>query len=171
MKKELLFSKSDIENRVRELGEKLSSDYHEKNPVFIGVLKGVVFFFADLMREISIPLTMDFIRAASYGSGMNSRGEIRITKDVENPVRDRHVVVVEDIVDTGNTIAFILKWMEEKSPASVSICTLMDKRERRRVEIPVHYTGFTVESGFVVGYGLDYNELYRNLPEIYVLRP
>lgn len=171
MEKELLFSRSSIRKRVKELGEQISSDYQGKDPLFVGVLNGVVFFFADLMREISIGVKIDFMRAASYGSRMTSSGEIRITKDVEKPVRDRHIVLVEDIVDTGNTLAFVLKQMKEKCPASLKVCALMDKVERRQEEVPIDYAGFTIESGFVVGYGLDYNEEYRNLPEIYVLKP
>ncbi|MBW2095385.1 MAG: hypoxanthine phosphoribosyltransferase [Deltaproteobacteria bacterium] len=171
LEKELLFSRSDIQKRVKELGEQLSSDYAGKDPLFVGVLNGVVFFFADLMREISIPVKIDFMRAASYGSRMTSSGEIQITKDVEKPIRDRHVVLVEDIVDTGNTLAFVLKQMNEKDPASLKVCALMDKVERRQEEVTIDYAGFTIDSGFVVGYGLDYNEEYRNLPEIYVLKP
>jgi len=171
LEKELLFSRSDIHKRVKELGEQLSSDYAGKDPLFVGVLNGVVFFFADLMREISIPVKIDFMRAASYGSRMTSSGEIQITKDVEKPVRDRHIVLVEDIVDTGNTLAFVLRQMKEKDPASLKVCALMDKVGRRQEEVPIDYAGFTIESGFVVGYGLDFNEEYRNLPEIYVLKP
>lgn len=170
MEKKLLFSRSHIRKRVKELGEQISSDYAGKDPLFVGVLNGVVLFFADLMREISIPMKIDFMRAASYGSRMTSSGEIQITKDVEKPVRDRHIVLVEDIVDTGNTLAFVLKQMKEKDPASVKVCALMDKVERRQEEVTIDYAGFTIGSGFVVGYGLDYNEEYRNLPEIYVLK-
>ena len=171
MEKELLFSRRDIQQRVKELGQQLSADYADKDPLFVGVLNGVVFFFADLMREVSIPVKIDFMRAASYGSRMTSSGEIQITKDVEKPVRDRHIVLVEDIVDTGNTLAFVLRRMKEKDPASLKVCALMDKVERRQEEVTVDYAGFTIEGGFVVGYGLDYNEEYRNLPEIYVLKP
>jgi len=171
LEKELLFPKGRIRERVKELGEQIASDYAGKDPLFVGVLNGVVFFFADLMRAISIPVKIDFIRAASYGSRMTSSGEIRISKDVEKPVRGRHIVLVEDIVDTGITIAFILNRMKEKDPASVKVCALMNKVERRQKEVPMDYVGFTIESGFVVGYGLDYNEEYRNLAEIYVLKP
>lgn len=171
MEKELLFSSVDIQKRVKELGEEISSDYAGKDALFVGVLNGVVFFFADLMRAINIPVKIDFMRAASYGSGMISSGEIQITKDVEKPIRDRHIVLVEDIVDTGNTLAFVLERMKEKDPASLKVCALMNKVERRQEEVPVDYAGFTIESGFVVGYGLDYNEEFRNLAEIYVLKP
>jgi len=170
LEKKLLFSRSHIRKRVKELGEQISSDYAGKDPLFVGVLNGVVLFFADLMREISITMKIDFMRTASYGSRMTSSGEIQITKDVEKPVRDRHIVLVEDIVDTGNTLAFVLKQMKEKDPASVKVCALMDKVERRQKEVTIDYAGFTIGSGFVVGYGLDYNEEYRNLPEIYVLK-
>jgi len=171
LEKELLFSRNEIHKQVKALGEQISSDYAGKEPLFVGVLNGVVFFFADLMREISIPVRMDFMRAASYGSRMTSSGEIVITKDVEKPVKDRHIVLVEDIVDTGHTLAFVLKQMKERNPASLKVCALLVKLERREVEVVIDYPGFTIESGFVVGYGLDYKEEYRNLPDIYLLKP
>jgi hypoxanthine phosphoribosyltransferase len=171
LEKEILISRNEINKRIKALGEQISSDYARKAPLFVGVLNGVVFFFADLMREITIPVEIDFVRAASYGSRMISSGEIQIIKDVEKPVRDRHVVLVEDIVDTGRTLAFILQQIKERDPASLKVCALMDKRERREEEVAIDYSGFTIESGFVVGYGLDYNEEYRNLPDVYLLKP
>lgn len=171
LEKQLLFSREEIQERVKVLGDQISSDYAGENALFVGVLNGVVFFFADLMREITCPVRIDFIRAASYGSEMTSSGVIQITKDVEKPIRDRHVVVVEDIVDTGHTLNFVLRQMEKKGPASLKVCALIDKQERRKEEVVVDYSGFTVKRGFLVGYGLDYNEEYRNLPDIYLLKP
>lgn len=170
LEKKLLFSEETIHDRVKTLGEEIASDYADKEPVCIGVLNGVVFFFADLMRAIRIPIRMDFIRAASYGSRTTSSGVVRITKPVEVPVRGRHVIVVEDIVDTGLTLQYILNKIREENPDSLRICALIDKAERRRTEISIDYCGFKVESGFIVGYGLDYDEKYRNLPGIYILK-
>lgn len=159
-----------IHDRVKALGEEITSDYAGKEPVCIGILNGVVFFFADLMRAIRIPIRMDFIRAASYGSRTTSSGVVRITKRVEVPIKGRHVIVVEDIVDTGLTLEYILKTIRDENPDSLRVCTLIDKAERRETGITIDYCGFKVESGFIVGYGLDYNEKYRNLSGIYILK-
>ena len=170
MKKELLISRKDIDSRVQALADQITSDYQGKEPVFIGVLNGVIFFFADLLRAIQLPVKMDFIRVASYGSETISSGTIRLTKDVEIDILGKPVILVEDIVDTGLTLIYVKKKLEEKRPESVRICVLVDKAERREVPVPIDYCGFRIEAGFVVGYGLDCNEEYRNLPEIYVLR-
>lgn len=170
MKKELLFSRENIMERVRDLAREISKEYKEKEPVFIGVLNGAVFFFADLVMEIAIPSQIDFIRAASYGSEMTSSGSVLLSKDVEISLQGRPVIVVEDIVDTGLTLTRIVKHLEEKAPESVRICTLIDKLERRKVDVPIHYRGFQVKEGFLVGYGLDYDEEYRYLRDIYTLR-
>jgi len=170
MEKELLISRETIRDKVKELAGQISSDYAGEEPVLIGILNGVVFFFADLVREMSIPSRIDFVRAASYGSGMSSSGTIKLTKEVEIPVRDKHVIIIEDIVDTGLTLKHICKKIEETGPVSIKICALIDKLERRDEEIQIDYCGFQIKEGFVVGYGLDYDEQYRYLPAIYVLR-
>ena len=170
MKKELLISRDSICQRVRDLARQISTDYEGKEPLLIGILKGSVFFFADLVREISIPVKMDFVRAASYGSQMESSGEIRLTKDVEMPVGGRPVILVEDIIDSGLTLSHIVQIMQEKGPESIKICALIDKLERREKTVAVDYCGFRIEEGFLVGYGLDYDEKYRQLPEIYIIK-
>ena len=170
MKKELYLSRETISTKVKELGQKISPDYAGKEPILIGILNGVVFFFADLVREMTIPSKIDFIRAASYGSGMTSSGTIRLTKDVELPIQGKHVIIIEDIVDTGLTLSRIVKKLKERDPESIKICALIDKIERREKEIVIDYCGFQVKEGFLAGYGLDYDEQYRYLPDIYVLR-
>ncbi|MCP4669654.1 MAG: hypoxanthine phosphoribosyltransferase [Deltaproteobacteria bacterium] len=167
--KKVLLSRETIQNRVAELGDRISIDYAGKEPLLIGVLKGVVFFLADLMREIRISSELDFIRAASYGSEMTSSGKIKLTKDVEMPLKGKHVIVVEDIVDTGLTLSHIMKILERRGVESLRVCALIDKIERRDVTVPIDYCGFRIKKGFLVGYGLDYNEQYRHLPDIYEL--
>lgn len=168
--KELLFSRKTIRERVKALAQQISDDHLGKAPILIGVLNGVIFFFADLMREITIPTQMDFVRVKSYGSGMTSSGQAVLTKDVEISVEGKPIVLVEDIVDTGLTLAHISDILKEKGPESVKTCTLIDKLERRSEAVHIDYSGFRIREGFVVGYGLDYNEDYRYLPDIYVLR-
>ncbi len=170
LEKELLFSEKTIQGRVTTLAEEISSDYEGEEPLFIGILNGVIFFFADLMRAISVPLTMDFLRATSYGSRTDSSGVVRITKDVEVPVQGRHLILVEDIVDTGLTLSYITRKIRAEKPESLKICALIDKTERRQKEIAIDYCGFQVRKGFIVGYGLDYKEHYRNLRDIYVIK-
>ena len=167
--KSLLISRDEIRGRVQELARRISADYAGQEPVLIGVLNGVVFFFADLVRELSIPARLDFLRAASYGSRTESSGSIRLTKQVEIPIAGEPVIVVEDIVDTGLTLKRILEVLQEGKPASLRVCALIDKRERRDVEVPIDYCGFCIPGGFIVGYGLDYDERYRHLPDLYVL--
>jgi hypoxanthine phosphoribosyltransferase len=169
MKKTLLFSKETIRLKVQELASQISSDYEGKEPIFIGILNGAVFFLSDLVRELSIPVKMDFIRASSYGSEMVSSAEVQLTKDIEIPVQGKPVILVEDIVDTGLTLSYIMKNLEHRHPESIKICSLINKLERREVSIQVDYSGFQIEEGFIVGYGLDYDEDYRQLPDIYVL--
>lgn len=170
MNREVLIERKAILARVREMAGRISSDYSGREPVFVGVLNGVVFFFADLVMNLSIPCKIDFVRAASYGSGTSSSGTVRLVKDVELPVRGKHVVLVEDIVDTGLTLNRIIRLMGEKGPESVKVCALIDKKERREEQVTIDYCGFEVEEGFLVGYGLDHDEQYRYLPEIYVLK-
>lgn len=167
--KKVLLSRETIQNRVKELADRISTDYAGKELLLIGVLKGVIFFLADLMREIRISSELDFIRAASYGSEMTSSGEIKLTKDVEIPLKGKHVILVEDIVDTGLTLSHVIKNLEHRGVESLRVCALIDKLERRDLTVTIDYCGFQVEKGFLVGYGLDYNEKYRHLPEIYEL--
>jgi hypoxanthine phosphoribosyltransferase len=170
MNRELLIDRKTILARVQEMAAAISSDYSGKEPIFVGVLNGVVFFFADLVMRLTLPCQIDFVRAASYGSGTSSSGTVRLVKDVELPLRGRHVILVEDIVDTGLTLNRIAGVLREKGPESVRICALIDKRERRLESVTIDYCGFQVEEGFLVGYGLDHDEQYRYLPEIFVLR-
>ncbi len=170
VRKEVLFSRSLIEQRVRELGARISNDYEGREPIVVGILNGAVFFLADLVRAIRVPTRIDFVRAASYGSGMSSSGTVKLTKDVELSVEKQPVILVEDIVDTGLTLQRIIELMERKGPESIRVCALIDKTERREVPIRPDYCGFSIESGFVVGYGLDFNEQYRHLPDIYTLK-
>ena len=170
MEKEILISKAAIEKRVRELAAQISLDYAGKEPILIGILKGSIFFFADLMREISIPTKMDFMRASSYGANMHSSGSVQLTKDVELSIQGRPVIIVEDIVDSGLTLAYIKENLEGRGVESLRICALIDKLERREQVVPVDYCGFKVDEGFLVGYGLDCNEEYRYLPAIYTLK-
>lgn len=170
MERKLLLSRETIGERVKELAGRISSDYEGQEPVLIGILNGAVFFLADLTRSITIPIKIDFIRAASYGSEMISSGAVRLTKDLEIPVKGRPVVLVEDIVDTGLTLSHIIKKMEAKGPESIRVCALVDKLERRDVSVTIDYCGFQIDEGFIVGYGLDFDEMYRNLPDIFVLK-
>jgi hypoxanthine phosphoribosyltransferase len=170
LKRELLITREAIRERVVSLASRISADYQGKEPVMVGVLNGVIFFFADLVREISIPLKMDFIRAASYGSRMDSCGSVTFTKDVELPIEGQDVILVEDIVDTGLTLLKVLEKLRERAPRSLRTCALIDKQERRKATISIDYCGFKVEEGFLVGYGLDCREAYRQLPDIYVLK-
>jgi len=170
LERELLIPREAIKKRVKELARQISIDYEGKEPVLIGILNGVIFFFADLIREISIPTRIDFIRAASYGSEMESSGSIRLTKDVEMPVQGKSVVLVEDIVDTGLTLSHIVKNLQSKGTESLRICALIDKPERRNIDVSIDYCGFKINEGFLVGYGLDYDEKYRYLPDICILK-
>ncbi len=168
--KEIL-SPETIQARVKELGEEISRDYMGRSLVVIAILKGAFIFTADLSRHIKNPLQIDFVRLASYGSQTESLGKVSITKDIELDIKDRDVLVVEDLVDTGYTLKYLKELLELHSPASVKICCLIDKKERRQVPIDVDYIGFDIPRGFLVGYGLDFDEQYRNLPGIYHLNP
>jgi len=159
-----------LQARVKELAGKISTDYSDREPIVLGVLNGAVFFFADLVREMTIPSRIDFIRAASYGSGTSSSGSVRLTKDLEIPIEDEPVILVEDIVDTGLTVTKIVEILRERGPESVKVCALIDKLERRSMDVVIDYCGFQVKEGFLIGYGLDYNEQYRYLPDIYTMR-
>jgi hypoxanthine phosphoribosyltransferase len=165
----LLFTAADIARQVERLAGEISTDYHGKEIVLVGVLKGAFIFLADLARQLTIPSQLDFVRLASYGSGTTSSGKIRITTNIETELQGRDVLIVEDIVDSGLTTAFLREHLLTLNPHSLKICTLLDKKERRNISIHLDYVGLTLEEGFVVGYGLDCNEAYRNLPDIYHL--
>lgn len=170
MERELFISRETIQQRVLALAKKISSDYEGEEPVLIGVLNGAVFFFADLMRAIRIPTKMDFVRVSSYGSQMQSSGSIRMTKDIEIPIAGKPVILVEDIVDSGLTLSYLKEKFEQRGASSLKICALIDKLERKEKNVFVDYCGFQIQEGFLVGYGLDCNEEYRYLPEIYLLK-
>jgi len=169
---EVLLSEEQIQAKVQEMASQLSAEYAGKDPVFVGVLKGVVIFFADMVRKINIPCEIDFMCISSYG-GANSTGNIAVKKDISVDIKGRHVVILEDIYDTGNSLDFTYKYLLSKEPASLKICTLLDKPERRKpgITLQPEYVGFTVPNAFVVGYGLDFDEHYRNLPYIGILKP
>lgn len=165
----LLYSREDIAAAVRALAERISADYAGKDLLVIGVLKGAVIFLADLIRELTIPAEIDFIGLSSYGDGVTSCGEVKVTAYPASPVEGRHVLVVEDIVDTGLCIDALLKFLAARGPASVRVCALMDKPARHQVGVDIAYSGFTIPDKFVVGYGLDFAQRYRHLPQIYTL--
>ena len=170
--KEIMLTEQQIQDKVMELAKQLSEDYAGKDPIFVGVLKGVVIFFADVVRHVDIPCEIDFMSIASY-SGTTSTGRTEIRKDLSVDIKDRHVVILEDIYDTGTSLTFTVNHLLNKEPASLKVCTFLDKPERRKpgVTLVPDYVGYTIPNEFVVGYGLDYNEHYRNLPYIGVLKP
>jgi len=168
-KKTTVLDKETIQKRVRELGQEISKDYQDKELVVIGVLKGAFVFMADLIREIDLPLVTDFIQVSSYGGSSTSSGKITLVASPNHPVENSHVLLVEDIVDTGLTMRWLAGHFSEMGAASVRICSLIDKAERREHEIKIDYAGFAISQGFLIGYGLDYDEKYRNLPAIYHL--
>lgn len=162
----VLFSEAQLQARIAELGAEIGRDYKGQDLVVVGVLKGSVPFFADLIRRIDLPLAIDFLGLSSYGSGTESTGVVRITSDLSRPIEGKHLLVVEDIVDTGLTMKFLLENLATRRPSSVKICTLLEKPARAKVKVPIHYKGFVIPDEFVVGYGLDYDEKLRNLPFI-----
>ena len=165
----LILSKEDIARRVQELGATITKDYADSNLLVIGALNGAFIFMADLVREIKLDLQIDFVRLSSYGMATTSCGEVRYTKDVELDVKNRDILIVEDIVDTGLTLVSLHSYLKERGAKSVRTCALIDKKERRQVEAAIEYVGFEIEEGFLVGYGLDCREQYRQLPEVYHL--
>jgi hypoxanthine phosphoribosyltransferase len=165
----VLVPAAEITSAVKRLAADITRDYCDKNPVLLGILKGVFIFMADLVRLLDFPLEIEFIRLSSYGSGQQTSGKVKVVHDLSLEVRGRHVLVVEDIVDSGITVAFLLDYLKQKSPASVRLCALADKPSRRRTQVKIDYTGITVPDKFLVGYGLDCDEKYRNLPGIYVV--
>ena len=167
----VLFSEEELKNRVAELAAMIQQDYEGKEIMLIGVLRGSFVFMADLCRAIDLPCTLDFMSVSSYGKGTTSNGQVQITRDLSSDITGKHIIVVEDILDSGNTLSYLLKLLEQRNPASIRLCTLLDKPERRVKPVEVHYSGFTIPDAFVVGYGLDYAEKYRNLPYIGILKP
>ncbi|MBN1253711.1 MAG: hypoxanthine phosphoribosyltransferase [Deltaproteobacteria bacterium] len=165
----LLFSQQEIAETVTKLAREISADYADKQLILIGVLKGAFVFLADLIRALTIPVEIEFIRIASYGAHKESSGEIKIKQDVEIVLEGKDVLVVEDIVDTGLSLTFLVDHLRRKNPSSLKVCALVDKRTRREIEAQVDYTGFVMDDGFIVGYGIDFNEEYRALPEIFVV--
>ncbi len=168
---EILFSEEQLKTRVAEIAREIERDYQGKEVMLISVLRGSFIFMADLCRAIDLPCTLDFMSVSSYGSGTTSSGQVQITKDLSEDITGRHIIVVEDILDSGNTLSYLLKILEHRHPASIRLCTLLDKPDRRVKPVEVHYSGFTIPDAFVVGYGLDYAEKYRNLPYIGILKP
>ena len=167
----VLFSEEELKNRVAELAAMIEKDYEGKEIMLIGVLRGSFVFMADLCRAIDLPCTLDFMSVSSYGKGTVSNGQVQITKDLSEDISGRHIIVIEDILDSGNTLSYLLKMLQNRNPASSRLCTLLDKPDRRVKQVEVHYSGFTIPDAFVVGYGLDYAEKYRNLPYIGILKP
>ena len=169
---EILLTEEQIQTRIRELGEVLTEDYRGKNPIILGVLKGVVIFYADMVRQIKVPCQMDFMCISSY-EGTDSTGNIRVKMDLSADIEGRHVLILEDIFDTGNSLNYVYNYLLGKNPASVKICTLLDKPSRRKpgITLEADYVGFTIPNAFVVGYGLDYDEYYRNLPYVGIMKP
>jgi len=168
---EVLIDESTLQARIDALGDEISSDYEGRDLLLIGVLKGAVFFMADLMRRLTVPCEIDFMAISSYGAATDSSGVVRILKDLDINIEGRHVLVVEDIIDSGLTLSYLVRTLEARSPATLEICALLTKPERREIEVDVRYVGFEIPNRFVIGYGLDFAERYRNLPYVAVLHP
>ena len=168
---EVLIDEAALRQRIEELGEEISADYDGREVLLVGVLKGAVFFMADLMRQLSLPCEIDFMAISSYGDGEDSSGVVRILKDLDSNITDRHVLILEDIIDTGLTLSYLMRNLGAREPASLEVCALLVKHGRRETDVPVKYVGFEIPNRFVVGYGLDFGERYRNLPHVAVLEP
>lgn len=168
---EILITEQQLKDKVAQLGKIISKDYRSKEPVLIGVLKGAVIFVSDLIRNMDIPLTIDFMAISSYGMSTHSSGVVKILKDLDKSIQDKDVIIIEDIIDSGLTLSYLKRNLMEKGPKSIRICALLDKPERRKTDVKVDYIGFEIPDKFVVGYGLDYAGKYRNLPFIGVLKP
>src|SRR3954449_8559915 len=166
---EILVQRDELAHRVRQLGAEISRDYAGRDLFLVGVLKGAVFFLSDLMRHIDVPCELDFMAVASYGSSTDSSGVVRILKDLDAPIEGREVLIVEDIVDSGLTLSYLLRTLKARNPASLEVCALLTKPERRKVELPIRYVGFEIPNRFAIGYGLDIGERFRNLPYVAAL--
>ena len=169
--KEILLTEKELADKTLELAAQIMRDYEGKNPLIVSVLKGSFIFMADLVRQIKIPCTVDFMALSSYGAGVKTSGQVRIIKDLDRDISGRDVIVVEDILDSGLTLSYLLELLKAREPRSIRLCTLLDKPDRRKVDVTVDYRGFTIPDEFVVGYGLDFDERYRNLRYIGVLKP
>lgn len=167
---EILITEDELSRRIKELGQQISRDYEGKDLMLIGVLKGSVLFMADLLREITIHCTMDFMATSSYGNSTQSSGAVRILKDLDSNIENKNILVIEDIIDTGYTLKYLIENLKSRRPADISLCCLLDKPDRRKVHLEIKYTGFKIQDAFVIGYGLDYAERYRNLPFIGILK-
>jgi len=165
----VLISREEIKNTVARLAKEIKEDYHDTQPLLISVLKGSFVFMADLIRQLDLPVEIDFIKLSSYGAGMKGSGEVKVIQGLKTPIKGRDVLVIEDIVDTGLTISFLLNYLRKKKPASLKLCALTDKPSRRKASVSIDYLGFTLPDKFILGYGLDLNEKFRNLPDICVL--
>ncbi len=165
-KPQILFTRQEIEAAISRLAAEISKDYHNKYPLLIGILKGSFMFLADLVRLLDFPLEVEFIRLSSYGKGSQTSGKVKVVQDLSSPIKGREVLLIEDIVDTGLTIAFLLDYLKKKKPVSLRLCALTDKPSRRQIPVTIDYLGFTVPNKFLVGYGLDLDEKFRNLPDI-----
>ena len=168
---QILYTEEDLRRRIRELGAQIAADYAGRTPMLVSVLRGSYIFMADLTRAIDLDLTVDFMAVSSYGAGTVSSGQVEIKKDLSDSIEDRDLIIVEDILDSGNTLYYLMDVLRARKPASIRICTLMDKPKRRVKPITADYVGFTIPDAFIVGYGLDYAEKYRNLPYVGVLKP
>jgi hypoxanthine phosphoribosyltransferase len=168
---DILIDRDRLQQRIAELGEDVSADYAGRDLLLVGVLKGAVFFMADLMRRISVPCEIDFMAISSYGASTDSSGIVRILKDLDINIEGRHVLIVEDIIDSGLTLSYLVRTLEAREPASLEVCALLTKPERRQIDVDVRYVGFEIANRFVIGYGLDFAERYRNLPYVGVLNP
>jgi len=166
---EILVQADELQHRIKEMAEEISRDYKGRDLLLIGVLKGAVFFLADLMRHLDVPCEVDFMAVSSYGSSTDSSGVVRILKDLDAPLEGRNVLIVEDIVDSGLTLQYLMRTLEARNPASIEVCALLTKPERRKVDTPARYVGFEIPDKFAIGYGLDYAERYRNLPYVATL--
>jgi hypoxanthine phosphoribosyltransferase len=166
---EIIVQADELQHRIKQLAAEISRDYEGRDLLLIGVLKGAVFFLSDLMRELDIPCEVDFMAVSSYGSSTDSSGVVRILKDLDAPLEGRHVLIVEDIVDSGLTLQYLMRTLQARNPASLEVCALLTKPERRKVETPARYIGFEIPDKFAIGYGLDYAERYRNLPYVAAL--
>jgi len=166
---EILVQADELQHRIKEMAAEVSRDYRGRDLLLIGVLKGAVFFLADLMRELDVPCEVDFMAVSSYGSSTDSSGVVRILKDLDAPLEGRNVLIVEDIVDSGLTLQYLMRTLEARNPASIEVCALLTKPERRKVDTPARYVGFEIPDKFAIGYGLDYAERYRNLPYVATL--
>ena len=168
---QILYTEEELRSRVQDLGAQITADYAGKAPMLISILRGSYIFMADLTRAIHLPVTVDFMAVSSYGAGTVSSGQVEIKKDLSDSIEGRDLIIVEDILDSGNTLYYLMDVLRARKPASIRICTLMDKPERRTKPITADYVGFTIPDAFIVGYGLDYDEKYRNLPYVGVLKP